>query len=149
MARGNAVADEPGKHVEGDVLTSEFRDTPDGSNQLTKLTARGHVTIITKTDVTRGDRGVYDAAGDVAVVSGHVRITRADGTELTGDVGEVDFDANQSRLLNGGHGGRVRALLPPKILGRYLQHDSGPPPNKKQQKQRLNDAVKRFLIGMV
>ena len=56
---------------------------------------------------------MYDAARDIAIVTGHVRITRPDGTELTGDVGESDFAANQSRLLNEGSG-RVRALLPPK-----------------------------------
>jgi lipopolysaccharide export system protein LptA len=113
VARGNAVADQPGKHVEGDVLTAEFRDGPEGSNQLTKMTALGNVSITTKTDVTRGDKGVYDKARDIALVTGHVRITRADGTQLTGDVGEVDFTNNQSRLLNSGKG-RVRALLTPK-----------------------------------
>ena len=76
-----------------------------------KLTATGNVTVITKNDVVRGNKGVYDAARDIAIITGHVRITRPDGTELTGDVGESDFASNQSRLLNGGTG-RVRALLP-------------------------------------
>ncbi|MDR3424584.1 MAG: LptA/OstA family protein [Alphaproteobacteria bacterium] len=111
VARGNAVAVKGDRHVAGDVLTAEFRDTPNGSSQLYKMTAVGHVTVVTKNDVTRGDKGVYDAARDIAIVTGHVRITRPDGTELTGDVGESDFAANQSRLMNDGSG-RVRALLP-------------------------------------
>jgi len=113
VARGHAIAVKGDRHVEGDVLTAEFRDQPNGANQLYKMTAIGHVTVITKNDVTRGDRAVYDAARDIAIVSGHVRITRADGTELTGDVGESDFVNNQSRLMNDGSG-RVRALLPAK-----------------------------------
>lgn len=113
VARGHAIAVKGDRHVEGDVLTAEFRDQPNGSNQLYKMTAVGHVVVITKSDVTRGDRAVYDAGRDIAIVSGHVRITRADGTELTGDAGESDFTNNQSRLMNDGSG-RVRALLPAK-----------------------------------
>jgi lipopolysaccharide export system protein LptA len=102
------------RHVEGDILTAEFRPGANGGpDQLSKMTAQGHVTVITKSDITRGDKAVYDAARDIAIVSGHVRITRADGMELTGDVGESDFASNQSRLMNDGSG-RVRALLPAK-----------------------------------
>ena len=114
VARGKAVAVKGDRHVEGDILTAEFRAPPNGGpDQMTKMTALGNVTVITKNDVTRGDRAVYDAARDIAIISGHVRITRGDGTQLTGDVGESDFAANQSRLMNDGSG-RVRALLPAK-----------------------------------
>ena len=113
VARGHAIAVKGDRQVIGDVLTAEFRDQPNGSSQLNKMTALGNVTVITKSDIVRGDKAVYDAARDIALVTGHVRITRGDGTELTGDVGESDFAANQSRLMNEGTG-RVRALLPAK-----------------------------------
>lgn len=113
VARGHAVAVGNDRHVEGDVLTAQFRTAPNGENQLWKMTALGHVTITTKNDVTHGEHAIYDVARNMAIVTGNVRITRADGTELTGDVGEVDFASNQSRLLNAG-GGRVRALLTPR-----------------------------------
>ena len=117
MARGGATSDEPGRHVEGDVLTAEFRDQPNGKSEVSKMTAQGHVSIVTKSDVARGDKAVYDAASNIAIITGRVHITRNDGTELTGDVGEVNFNTNQSRLLNSGRGGRVRALLPAKSTG--------------------------------
>jgi len=113
VARGNAVAIKGDRHVEGDVLTAEFRAQPNGADQLYKMTAIGNVIVVTKNDVTRGDRAVYDAGRDIAIITGNVRITRPDGTQLTGDVGESDFAANQSRLMNSGSG-RVRALLPSK-----------------------------------
>jgi lipopolysaccharide export system protein LptA len=117
VARGHAIADQTNRHVEGDVLTAEFRDEPSGEQALWKMTADGHVTVITKGDVSRGDKGVYDVARDIAILTGHVRITRADGTQLAGDVGEVDFTNNQSRLLNGGSG-RVHALLTSKTTNK-------------------------------
>jgi lipopolysaccharide export system protein LptA len=137
IARGHAIADQPARHIEGDVLTAEFRDAPNGQTQLTKMTAQGHVTVLTKSggakasapkggDVSRGDRAVYDAGSNIAVLSGDVRITRSDGTELSGDVGEVNFTTNQNRLMNAG-GGRVRALLPSKTTEKATDKNASGP----------------------
>lgn len=156
VARGNAIADQPDRHIEGDVLTAEFRDAPNGQSQLTKMTSQGHVTVITRSkdaqpqpspapaspsapdskqkktetkggDVSRGDRAVYDAGSNVAVLTGDVRITRKDGTELSGDVGEVNFNTNQNRLLNNGSD-RVHALLPAKAAPKAGSTPPAPPP---------------------
>lgn len=117
VARGHAKAVGDGRHIEADTLTAEFRETPAGATELWKMTATGGVTVITKNDVARGDRAVYDINRNIAVLSGKVRVTRNDGTQLTGDVAEVDFKQNQSRLMNAGKGGRVRALLGAKTTG--------------------------------
>jgi lipopolysaccharide export system protein LptA len=123
VARGNAVAIKGDRHVEGDVLTAEFRAQPNGIDQLYKMTALGNVKVITKNDVTHGDRAVYDAGRDIAIITGNVRITKADGTQLTGDVAESDFASNQSRLMNDGSG-RVRALLPAKTTSKATKTDT-------------------------
>jgi lipopolysaccharide export system protein LptA len=112
IARGKAVAVHEQRHVEGDVLTAYFTKNPQGQQEMSHMTAEGHVTVITATDVSRGDHAVYDVKQNTAVLTGHVRVTRQD-TQLTGDKAEVDFTSGQSRLLNEGHG-RVRALLLPK-----------------------------------
>ena len=113
VARGNAVGIKGDRHIEGDVLTAEFRNDPNGQQELYKMTSTGNVVVVTKSDISRGDHMVYDASRNIAVLTGHVRITRPNGMQLAGDVGEVDFANNTSRLLNQG-GGRVRALLPSK-----------------------------------
>lgn len=112
VARGNAVADRPDHHVEADTLTAQFKADENGADKLSRLSALGNVTIVTATDVTRGDEAVYEAADNRAVVDGHVRITRSNGTQLTGRRGEVNFTTNQSRLLRD-ETTRVSALLPP------------------------------------
>jgi lipopolysaccharide assembly outer membrane protein LptD (OstA) len=84
------------------------------------------VVVITKTDTVRGDKGVYETARDVAVVTGHVQITRPDGTQISGDIAQTDFKSNQSRILNSGHG-RVRALLPQKTTEKATQKTPPPP----------------------
>jgi lipopolysaccharide export system protein LptA len=112
VARGKAIAVHDGRHVEGDVLTAHFTQTPAGQQEMSQMTAEGNVTVLTATDVARGDKAVYDVKKNAAVLTGHVRVTRQD-TQLTGDKAEVDFASGQSRLLNEGKG-RVRALLSPK-----------------------------------
>lgn len=119
VARGRATATQKDNKIQADTLSAEFTSSPgadspqsgSGDSSLSKMTALGHVAVFSGRDVARSDKAVYNAASKVAVLSGRVRITRGDGTQLSGDVGEVDFAAGQSRLLNAGNGGRVRALL--------------------------------------
>ena len=117
VARGHAVAvGNPDRHVEGDVLTAQFRTAPNGENQsLWKMTALFATSRSPpRTTSPHGEHAIYDVARNMAIVTGNVRITRADGTELTGDVGEVDFASNQSRLLNAGVAVGVRAWSMPR-----------------------------------
>ncbi|MER2519947.1 MAG: LptA/OstA family protein [Bdellovibrionales bacterium] len=122
VARGRAVAIQKDNKIEADTLSAEFvsagtaaaaqsEGKVGGDHQLSKMTAIGNVAVFAGRDVARSDKAVYNADSKVAVLNGHVRITRGDGTQLSGDVGEVDFASGQSRLLNAGQGGRVRALL--------------------------------------
>lgn len=112
IARGKAIAVQDNRHIEGDVLTAKFSSNTAGQQELIRMTAEGNVVVITANDLSRGDKAVYDAKGNTAVLTGHVRITRGE-IQLAGDKAEVDFTKNESRLLNQGHG-RVRALLSPQ-----------------------------------
>ncbi|NTU77409.1 MAG: hypothetical protein HGA90_06310 [Alphaproteobacteria bacterium] len=116
LARGKAIAVYDDRRVEADVLAAHFTSGATGQMEVSSMTAEGNVTVLTKTDVARGDKAVYDLKRNVAVLTGHVRITRAD-TQLSGDKAEVDFATGQSRLINTGKSGRVRALLTPKKSG--------------------------------
>lgn len=111
VARGHAVAEHQESRIEADVLTAHFARDAAGQMDMSEITAVGHVVILTKDGgISRGDRGVYDAKKDVAILMDNVRITRGE-TQLAGDKAEVNFATGQSRLLNSGSG-RVRALLP-------------------------------------
>lgn len=111
IARGNAVAIRNTQKVTADILTANFKEDASGQSQLSIIKAEGNVVVYTQTDVARGEKAVYDARANIAVLTGHVRVTRADGTQLSGDVATVDMTSGESRMNNTG-GGRVRALLP-------------------------------------
>lgn len=110
MAEGNAIAEHNGTRIQGDKLVAYFIVNKAGGQEIKELHALNNVTIVTKGgEVSRGDKAVYNAKKDVAILTGKVRITQGE-TQLSGDKAAVNFKTGQSRLLNKGSG-RVRVLL--------------------------------------
>ncbi len=114
LARGKAQAVHQDRRIEADIMKAHFTQSASGQMEMSTMTAEGNVSVVTKNDVTRGDKAVYDIKRNVAVMQGNVRISRAD-TQLSGDRAEVDFTKGESRLINQGSG-RVRAVLTPKSM---------------------------------
>jgi lipopolysaccharide export system protein LptA len=81
------------------------------SGKLKQAQAFGNVLIHTQTDIVRGDRGVYDPATGIAVLVGHVRITRGPN-QLNGNEAVVDLKTGRSRLVSE-PGLRVHGLVMP------------------------------------
>ena len=111
IARGQAIGEHEGNRVEADLLTAQFAQNAQGALEMTELTAKDNVIIITKDGgVSRGNNALYNVKKNSAVLTDKVRITRGE-TQLAGDKALIDFTTGQSRLINSGSG-RVRALLP-------------------------------------
>ena len=81
------------------------------SGQLEKVEAYGHVSVRTATDTVTGERGVYMPATGIAVLFGHVRITRGKN-QLNGARAEVDLKTGVARLISGSSH-RVQGLIVP------------------------------------
>lgn len=119
VARGNAVIVEPGKKVSADVMTGYFVATPEGQRELKQVEADGHVTIIDKAEVARGQKAIYDLKRGIATLTGGVKITRGQN-QLNGEYAEVNLNTGISRLLGGAKGkgdGRVHTLIVPNQDG--------------------------------
>jgi len=154
VARAMPSADQPTRHIEGDILTAEFRDAPNGQTQLTKMTSQGHVTVITKArkptmpcrPKTASQNPKIPKAAMFPAATARFTTRQQHGhphrrcahyaerrTELSGDVGEVDFNNNQNRLMNNGSG-RVRACClkkpPTRLRARPGGRTMTKPPEK-------------------
>jgi lipopolysaccharide export system protein LptA len=86
-----------------------------GDRRLSRVEAFGNVHVSTPTEISRGDRGVYNMLTGIAQLAGNVRLTRGDN-QMAGDYGEVNMNTGISRLLSkpGESDGRVRGLLVPQ-----------------------------------
>lgn len=81
------------------------------SQKLRKVIAEGHVIVRTAEDIATGDHGVYRPSTGIAVLTGHVHITRGPN-ELAGEKAVVNMKTGIA-TLGAGHSGRVRGLILP------------------------------------
>ena len=131
VARGDAVAIRGDDKLTADVIAAKFTksdtgattpqstpagnaaaDTGDKKQKLERLDAKGHVVLVTVSDVVTGDEGVYNPITDEATVTGNVKVTRGDN-QLDGSRAEVDMATGISRVY-AAPGARVRGLFVPQ-----------------------------------
>lgn len=112
VAKGNAVAKREGQELRADTLTALLEKDKDGKQSISRVSADGHVVIVTKEEVVQADKGTYDTVKEKAVMTGHVQITRGKN-QLNGDRAEIDMKTGVSRLIST-KGSRVQGLLVPQ-----------------------------------
>ena len=96
------------------------------SSKLQKVDAFGHVEVRTATEIVTGDRGVYVPDTGIAVLEGHVHITRGDN-QLNGNRALVNLKTGISRLLSD-PGRRVEGLVVPQESGQQQDGQAKPAP---------------------
>jgi len=70
VASGNARAARGELELMADMLTAHYRDAPDGSSEIYKITASGNVRLISPNETAQGDRGAYDVDNGIVVLLG-------------------------------------------------------------------------------
>lgn len=72
IARGNAVARQGDVTIKADILTADYRETEASAFEIHRLTASGHVEILSRGNVAKGDKAVYNVDRGVAVMTGQL-----------------------------------------------------------------------------
>jgi len=70
VARGNALAQQGALSIKADVLTATYDGANGNTSDISSLTADGHVTLTSGTDVATGEKATYDLKSGQAVLSG-------------------------------------------------------------------------------
>ena len=100
----------PASEQDGKANTGPMGD----AGGMERMEAFGNVVITTPNEVVRGDRAVYDVAGEIATVVDNVTISTATD-QLAGERAVMNLKTGVSRLLGtGGEDGRARALIVPQ-----------------------------------
>ncbi len=110
VARGDATVIENDNRLVADVLTAHIKKAATGKQEVERIDALGGVHISTKTEIVRGEEGVYEVPKQIATVCGNVKITRGEN-QLNGDCAVVDLKTGRSRLTGGS--GKVKGLILP------------------------------------
>ena len=70
VARENVVVTQGGMTINTDLLTADYRETPQSATEIWQLTAEGNVIIKDDTNTAYGDLGVYDVTTGIATLTG-------------------------------------------------------------------------------
>lgn len=117
VARGNAIAVQPGQTLKGDVITATTREGGGkGRSQFQRVDADGNVDAKTPDERIIADKGTYFGDTDTAVFTGAVKIFRGESV-LDGCRAEFDLTSGFSKLLPcenaTGRKARVRGVIVP------------------------------------
>jgi lipopolysaccharide export system protein LptA len=118
-ATGDAVAVKSPDTLKADVMNAYFEKDAQNRLAMHKVTAIGHVVIITDKETVYGDNGVYDIPKQKAVLTGKVKMYQ-DKNWLEGTRAEVDMNTGISQLFAEGNQateGRVKGVFYPKAQG--------------------------------
>ena len=111
VARGNAVAADPTRHIQGDMLVGYFHeDAKTGQKKLYQVEAQGNVIIDNKGDIARAAKAVYNMDSDIATLDGGVKITRGKN-QLNGEHAIYDTKTGKAKVTGGK--GQVKTFLVP------------------------------------
>lgn len=70
VARENVVVTQGAMTINTDLLTADYRETPQSATEIWQLTAEGNVAIKDENNTAYGDLGVYDVTTGVATLTG-------------------------------------------------------------------------------
>ncbi len=115
VARGNALVINNDKRLKADVLTALFKKDKNGKSTAHQINAFGNVVIVTKQDVVKADKGVYNVRSGIARLSGAVEMTRGKN-KLDGCSAEVNMNTQVSKLFacKKSSGRRVKGTITPQ-----------------------------------
>ena len=116
VARGNAVARRGKRVLRADVLAAYFRKDRQGKSKVYRIEAFDRVRVATADERAIADRGVYEVATGIAVLTGKVRMFRG-SDQLRGCKAEINLNTGISKHFScqksSQGGGRVRGVLQP------------------------------------
>jgi lipopolysaccharide export system protein LptA len=136
LARGEtSKADGSSEKAPAAAPASAGGDAPSAStSQVKRMEAAGPVTVVSKTQVATGDRGVYDKTENKVWLLGNVTLT--DGGNVTkGDKLTYDLTTGQAVVETGRSTQRVHGLFIPN------SGDSGDKDKETAGKKKLPDAA--------
>lgn len=111
-AKQGATVSQKGRTISAPIMIAHMVNA-DGKTTLDHADASGGVVVKTETETAYGSQGNYDAKTGIATLIGSVKILRG-GDVFTGTKAIFNLNTGVSRLIGGGSGNRVTAVVTPQ-----------------------------------
>jgi lipopolysaccharide export system protein LptA len=107
VARGNAVALHQEKRIQADMLVADFVENAKKEMVINIAHGYDHVVLTTPTDVVTGDRADYVVETGIVTVTGSVKLTHQNNSQLDGGYAVVNLNTGISKIYPGVPGGKA------------------------------------------
>ena len=121
-AKGDAVATEGETRLETETIVAHLSTNENGKRVVKSYEAPVRVKIITPTETAEGDRGTYNPATEMAILTGNVVINQGQNV-LKGEKAEVNMQTGVSRMFAAPDAGASPAG---RVTGRFYPKGSQP-----------------------
>jgi lipopolysaccharide export system protein LptA len=103
IARGDVRAVRDDQEVRADVLTAQYRERPDGSVEVWRIDADGHVRFTSPSESAFGEKATYDIDKRFVTISGGERVgVTTPSSRITAEQ-QIDYDMKARTLIARGN----------------------------------------------
>jgi lipopolysaccharide export system protein LptA len=103
IARGDARAVRGDQEVRADILTAQYRERPDGSMDVWRIDADGHVRFRSPSESAFGEKAIYDIDKKFLTISGGEQVgVTTSRSRITAEK-QIDYDTKARTLVARGN----------------------------------------------
>lgn len=128
VARENVVVTQGKMSILTDLLTADYRETPQSSTEIWQLTAVGSVQIKDETNTAYGDKGVYDVPSGVATLTGqNLRLVSPDQTVTATERMEYHSNEREAKAIGNAKVVRGQDILTADTITAFFKDGNAQP----------------------
>ncbi len=127
VARENVVVTQGAMTINTDLLTADYRETPQSATEIWQLTAEGNVQIKDETNTAYGDLGVYDVTTGVATLTGqNLKLVSPDQTVTATERMEYYSGTRQAKAIGNAKVTRAKDTLTADSITAFFKDETTP-----------------------
>lgn len=127
VARENVVVTQGGMTINTDLLTADYRETPQSATEIWQLTAEGNVIIKDDTNTAYGDLGVYDVTTGIATLTGqNLKLVSPDQTVTATERMEYYSNTRQAKAIGNAKVTRATDTLTADSITAFFKDGTAP-----------------------
>ncbi|PZQ46810.1 MAG: ostA-like family protein [Micavibrio aeruginosavorus] len=128
VARENVIVKQGTMTIMSDLLVADYRESEASSMEIWQITATGNVKIMDDKNTAYGDKGVYDVANGIAVLTGNdLRLVSPDQTVTATQSMEYHANERQAKAIGNAKVVRAQDTLSADTITAFFKSENAAP----------------------